>query len=355
MSTARSLKMGRGRVVDSKVLVTGADGFVGSELSAELVRRDARVVKAKRSSESGGGSAKRVGGFQYGIGQPSSPSLESVVVGDIGPNTDWSGALRGVEFVVHLAARVHMMDDEAVNPLAEFRRVNVEGTRRLAEAAARAGVKRFVFLSSVKVNGESTGDGKGPFNGTDQAHPEDDYGLSKWEAEQVLREVERQTRMEVVVIRPPLIYGPGVKANFLSLVRLVEKGVPLPLGGIRNKRSLLGLTNMVDLICCCLEHPRAACETFLASDGEDVSTPELARRIAQALGKSARLVPLPMWLMRMGGAMAGKSKDVARLCDSLQIDSSRLRRVLDWFPPSTMAEELSRVAAWRHMCGGART
>ncbi|MCL5406802.1 MAG: SDR family oxidoreductase [Deltaproteobacteria bacterium] len=297
------------------------------------------------------GACKQGAVFQQGIGEPSSSNIASVEVGDIGPNTDWTAAFRGVDAVVHLAARVHMMRDRAADPLVEFRRVNVEGTRRLANSAAKAGVKRFLFLSSAKVNGEWTGNGKGPFSETDCPRPEDAYGLSKWEAEQALREVERQTGIEVAIIRPPLIYGPGVKANFLNLVRLVERGLPLPLGGIRNRRSLLGLFNLADLICRCLENPAAAGETFLASDGDDVSSPELCRRIAKALDRRTRLFPVPEWMMRAVGAATGKSEELRRLCGSLQIDSSKVRRVLDWTPPSTMAEELSRVAAWRVTCG----
>lgn len=243
-----------------------------------------------------------------------------------------------------------MMQDTAADPLAGFRRVNVEGTRRLAIAAAGAGVKRFVFLSSVKVNGEATHKRQRLFRETDPAHPEDPYGVSKWEPEQALREIEQQTGMEVAIIRPPLIYEPAVKANFLSLVRIIERGMLLPFGGIHYKRSLLSLTNLVDLICCCLEHPAADGETFLASDGDDVSTPELVRRIAGAVGKSARLIPVPEWVMKLGGAVTGKSTQVKRLCSSLQIDSSKVRRVLGWLPPCSMTEELARVAAWRAAC-----
>ncbi|MGC8495189.1 MAG: UDP-glucose 4-epimerase family protein [Syntrophobacteraceae bacterium] len=344
-------------MADSKknrtILVTGASGFIGSHLCCELLRRGSSVLAANRA-ESQQKTAwenltpdARLGGMN--------PLYSSTVsVGEIGPQTDWSCAFTGVDAAVHLAARVHIMRDSVAEPLLQFRKVNVEGTRRLANAAAEAGVKRFVFLSSIKVHGESTGNGRGPFCESDPPHPEDNYGLSKLEAERALREVERETGMEVTIIRPPLVYGPGVKANFLNLVRLVERGMPLPLRGVRNQRSLLGLTNIVDLICRCLEHPGAAGETFLASDGEDVSTPELVRRIAKALRKNARLISVPEWLMRAGSAVTGRSKEFGRICGSLQIDSSRVRRLLDWVPPSTMPEELSRLAAWRAECGGAR-
>ena len=239
------------------------------------------------------------------------------------------------------------MQDPANDPLREFRKVNVEGARRLAQAAAQVGVKRFIFLSSVKVNGEFTKKGEGPFTEADVPHPEDAYGVSKWEAEQVLRDIGQRTGLELVIIRPALVYGPGVKANFLNLIKLIERGIPLPFSGIRNQRSFLSLANLVDLIYCCVENSAASGETFLASDGDDVSTPELVRRIARALGKPARLMPVPPWLMRLGGAVSGKSKQVKRLCGSLQVDSSKVQRVLGWTPPSSMAEELARVAAWR--------
>lgn len=318
------------------ILVTGPEGFVGMQLCRELLRRGNSILGAKRGTKA------------YDL-----PHFHTIDVGDIGPATDWTSALAGVDAVVHLAARVHMMQDTAADPLAEFRKVNVEGTRRLAEASAQAGVKRFVFLSSVKVNGESTdpsstciGRGERLFTEADAPQPEDAYSVSKWEAEKVLREIEQRTGIEVVIIRSPLIYGPGVKANFLKLIQLIEHGMPLPFGGIRNQRSLLSLTNLVELLCCCLEHPKVAGETFLMSDGDDVSTPELVRRIAQALGKPARLLPVPEWVMKLGGTMTGKSNQVKRLCSSLQVDSSKIRRVLGWAPPCSMAEELARVAAW---------
>ena len=311
------------------ILVTGSSGFVGSAVCRELELRGSSVLRAVR--------------------RHAEPNDAAVVVGDINSKTEWTEALKRVYAVVHLAARVHQMRDTADDPLEEFRRVNVEGTRRLAEEAVRTGVKRFVFLSSIKVNGEMT-DGVGPFTETDLPHPVDAYGISKWETEQILREIGRRTGMEVVILRLPLIYGPGVKANFLKLIQHIERGLPLPFGRIQNQRSLLGLRNLVDLICCCIEHPSAAGEIFLASDGDDVSTPELVRRIARALGKPVRLLPVPVWMMGLCGRVTGKSDQLRRLCGSLQIDSLKVRQVLSWTPPYSISEELARVAAWRAEC-----
>ncbi len=328
------------------ILVTGSDGFVGSQLCRELLQRGYAVLGTRWTGAEGHAETGKET-YQQRTNGEETHHLHTISIRDIGPETDWASALVGIDAVVHLAARVHMIHDKAADPLAEFRRINVEGTRRLADAAAQAGIKRFVFLSSVKVNGAMTEKDEGPFTETDPPQPEDAYGLSKWEAEQVLREIEQRTGIEVVIIRPPLIYGPTVKANFLNLIQLIERGIPLPLGGIRNQRSFLSLTNLVALLCCCLEHSAAAGETFLVSDGDDVSTPELVRRIATALGKPARLLSVPEWLMRLGGTVTGKSEQVKRLCGSLQIDSSKVRRMLGWAPPASMAEELALVAAWR--------
>jgi len=275
------------------------------------------------------------------------------IVGDIGPETDWRDALEEVDEVIHLAARVHVMNDDPAESLEKFREVNVEGTRRLAECATAAGAKRFIFMSSIKVNGEETNTEKRRDKNSaniskeeDDPHPVDAYGMSKWEAEKILREIETKSGMEVTILRSPLIYGPGVKANFLKLIQLVDKGIPLPFGRIQNRRSFLGLTNLVDLICCCLEHPAAAGETFMASDGEDVSTPELLNRIAYALEKPCRMLPIPKSVIMLGGALTGKSGQIKRLCGSLQIDSSKVRRVLSWSPPCTMTEELAKTIKW---------
>ncbi len=311
-----------------KVLITGPDGFIGTKLCQIMIQNHILVY----------------GALQQPIALPQ--GCESIVIGDIEKNVDWSPALENIGTLVHLAARVHVMQDTAADPLEEFRKVNVEGTRRLAEKAAEAGVGRFLFLSSVKVNGEKTEQLTGPFTESSEEKPEDPYAVSKWEAEQVLREIEARTGMEVVIIRPPLIYGPGVKANFLKLIQLVDRGIPLPFGLIKNRRSFLSLTNIADLICHCLEHPAAGGQTFLASDGEDVSTPELVRRISKALGRPARLLPVPEWLMKFGGTITGKSAQVDRLCGTLQIDSSKVRNLLGWTVPSSMEEELAKIAEW---------
>lgn len=309
-----------------KVLVTGPDGFVGTAVCNKLVTNKTNVRGAQWQKA------------------PLPPQCESVVVGDICADTDWSDALRNIDTVVHLAARVHIMNDTAGNPLAEFRKTNVDGTEALAKAAATAGVKRFVFISTIKVCGEQTNPGC-PFTEHNLA-PEDPYAISKKEAEDKLKNIAESSGMEFVILRPPLLYGPGVKANFLKLIQLVDKRIPLPLGGIKNKRSLLGLSNFANLISTCVTHPNAANQTFVVSDNDDVSTPELIKRIASALGKRPHLLPIPEWMMKAAGAAVGKSAQVHRLCSSLQIDSSYVRKKLDWQPPHTMTEELEKVAAW---------
>ena len=309
------------------ILVTGGNGFVGSAI-------------LKRAIKDG----------QYGIRatvrQTNSvfpPRVEEVVVGDIAPDTDWSVALGGVSAVVHCAARVHVMADTAANPLDEFRRVNVQGTLNLARQAAAAGVRRFVFVSSIKVNGEGTQPGH-PFTPDDVPGPLDAYGVSKMEAEQGLREIAVQSGMEVVIIRPPLVYGLGVKANFQAMMRWLARGVPLPLGAIHNQRSLVALDNLVDLIVTCLTHPAAANQTFLVSDGEDVSTTELLRRMGEALGRPARLIPVPASWLKLAAALVGKPDVAQRLCGSLQVDIEKTRRLLGWSPLLTLDEGLRRAA-----------
>jgi nucleoside-diphosphate-sugar epimerase len=246
------------------------------------------------------------------------------------------------------------MREKSADPLAEFRRVNAAGTRRLAESAAQAGVRRFVYVSSIKVNGERTGNR--PFTEADPPGPEDAYAQSKYEAEMALREIAARTGMEVVIVRPPLVYGPGVKGNFRTLLRVVRMGLPLPLASCDNRRSLVGLSNLADLLALCVTHPAAAGETFLAADGEDLSTPELLRRTGRALGRPARLFPVPPALLRAGARMFGRAGAGERLCGSLQVDISRARRILGWNPPSTVDEELARTAQWyqQHCTGRAK-
>jgi nucleoside-diphosphate-sugar epimerase len=292
------------------------------------------------------------------------------VVPSLPDTAGYAELMRGVELVVHLAARVHVMDEKAVNPLEEFRKVNVAGTEQLARQAAAAGVRRLVFMSSVKVNGEGgsgkrevasgkrqAGSGKreagsgrqggiSPYTEDDPPAPEDPYGVSKQEAEDVLRRVARETGLEVVIIRAPLVYGPGVKANFLQLMRTVHRGIPLPVGCIHNRRSLIGLGNLVDAVIACVKHPNAAGNTFLVCDDDDVSTPELVRRIAAALGRQARVFPVPLALLRLAGAVIGKRAAVDRLVGSLTVDTGKIRRELGWKPPFTMEQGLRETAEW---------
>ena len=311
-----------------KVLVTGGNGFVGRATATRLQgMAGMMVVRAVR-------------------GARATPDLlaPAMVVGDLDGQTDWSAALSGVDAVVHTAARVHVMQEAATDPLAEFRRVNVQGTLNLARQAARAGVRRFVFISSIKVNGELTRPGH-PFTAQDLPAPVDAYGLSKQEAEAGLRDIARQTGMEVVILRPPLIYGPGVKANFAALMRAVQRGWPLPLGDVPNQRSLVGLDNLVDLIAVCLVHPRAANQTFLVSDGHDLSTSELVRGLARAAGVSERLLPVPVWVLQAGAALLGRGDALQRLCGTLQVDISQAKILLDWTPPVSVETGFRRAFA----------
>lgn len=311
-----------------KILMTGATGMVGQAVAAHLTSDGRHAVRA---------ATRR-------LSADCLPGFEVVPVGDLGACPDCTAALKGVDVVIHLAARVHVMDDTAADPLAEFRRVNVQGTLNLARQAAAEGVRRFVFISSIKVNGEATKLGVS-FSADDIPAPMDPYGVSKMEAEQGLREVATQTGMEVVIIRPPLVYGPGVKANFAALMRAVQRGWPLPLGAVHNRRSLVALDNLVDFIVTCLAHPQAANQTFLVSDGRDLSTTELVRGLAHATGVPARLVPVPVWALQAAGALLGRGDAVQRLCGNLQVDIAKARSLLGWVPPVSVDEGLRRAVA----------
>lgn len=307
-----------------KVLVTGASGFVGEAVVFRL------LVDKKFYPIAAARGATRLHG------------LCSVQPFDL-THAKVLPALDDVQVVIHAAARVHVMNETAKDALAEFRKVNVEGTLRLAQRAAESGVKRFIFVSSIKVNGESTPPGK-PFKPEDHQNPMDPYGVSKHEAEVALRQLGRDTGMDVVVIRPPLVYGPGVKANFLSMLSLLNKGIPLPLGAIRNQRSLVSIGNLVSLIVTCIDHPAAANQTFLVCDGEDLSTTQLLRRLSNALGKPARLLPLPEWLLKLAASALGKQAIAQRICGSLQVDISKNRELLGWTPPINIDKAMRQTA-----------
>lgn len=305
-----------------KVLVTGATGFVGGGLCSQLAAAGYVVVPAVRRACGG---------------------ADEMIVGDIGDKTHWGAALAGCEVIVHLAARVHAVPGRAESDARElYRAANTTAALNLARQAAESGSKRIVFVSTVKVNGEGRDE---PYRETDTPSPEDAYAISKWEAEQGLHRIAQETGLEVVILRPPLVYGPGVKANFARLIETVARGVPLPLGAIRNRRSLLYLGNFVDAIRVCIEHPAAAGQTFLLDDGHPVSTPELIRAVARALGRPARLLPVPVKLLHLGGALLGRRAAVARLTGSLCVDSSLIRTRLGWTPPYSMEAGLAATVA----------
>ena len=312
----------------SNLLLTGATGFLGRALSRKLKLKKYAFRESVRSS------------FRAQI-----DGVESFTVGEIGPSTNWSNALSGINCVIHCAAMVHVMHKAKQDALVAYRKVNVQGTLNLAEQAATAGVKRLVFLSSIKVNGEQT-NGSIAFRHSDVPFPKDFYAISKWEAEQALKQVSSRTGMEIVIVRPPLIYGPGVKGNFLRLLNLVASGMPLPIGRVSNHRSLVGLDNLVDLIICCINHPAAAGQTFLASDGMDLSTPDLIKKLASAMGKSHPIFPVPVYLLNLVSRILGKTLEVDRLLDSLQVDSSRTCELLKWKPPLSIEAGLLKTVEW---------
>jgi nucleoside-diphosphate-sugar epimerase len=311
-----------------RILVTGAAGFVGRELVAQLVALGSFEVQGLTRQA----PANPVAGAKYRTG------------GDLSSQAQWQQVLAGVHAIVHTAARAHVLNDRAADPLAEFRHVNVEGTLRLAEQAAAMGVRRFLFVSSIGVNGVQSAPGKA-FSEADQPNPHNAYALSKWEAEQGLLRIAAETGMEVFIIRPPLVYGCNAPGNFAALMRAVQRGWPLPLGAVHNQRSLVALDNLVDFIVTCITHPQAANQTFLVSDGQDLSTTELVRGMAQAAGVPARLLPVPMWALQAGASLLGKGDAVQRLCGNLQVDISKARSLLGWVPPVSVEEGLRRAMA----------
>lgn len=305
------------------ILVTGANGFVGRAVC------DALAASGRA--------------FRACVRAPQSDVPGAVAVGDVGPDTDWRIALQGVSSVVQLVSRTHVLRETAPDSLSAYRRINVQGTLRLAQEAARSGVRRLVFMSSIKVNGEST---TRPFTEGDPPRPEDAYGVSKREAEDALARVAADSGLEVVVLRPPLVYGPGVKGNFLGLMNWVARGLPLPLASIDNRRSLIHVGNLADAVVKACSAAQAAGQLYLMADGEDVSTPGLARALARALGVQPRLLPCPPLLLRIGAALTGRQGEISRLTGSLQVDCTKLRRELQWQPPFTLEQGLAQTARW---------
>lgn len=312
-------------IVDHNLFITGGTGFVGTALVKRLLaREDTELTLLVRQKYAN--LPDQVTPFR------AQTDLRDELI-----------PLHNVQTVIHAAARVHVMADKATNALAEYRKTNVEGTMNLARQAVTAGVKRFIFLSSIKVNGEATAVDQ-PFTADDAPAPSDPYGISKMEAEIGLRSIAAESDMEVVIIRPVLVYGPGVKANFRSVMSWLNRGIPLPLGATNNKRSLVALDNLIDLIITCIDHPAATNQTFLVSDGEDLSTTELLRRMSKALGKPARLLPVPPSLLKLSARVLGKGDVAQRLCGSLQVDISKTTELLAWRPPVTVDQALQETA-----------
>ena len=316
------------------ILVTGASGFVGSAILDNLSQYNKINLRGTvRGSK-----------LTFPKQKQNLEAIDFTQIDCLSSDTNWDDALRGIEVVIHTAARAHVMNDTVSSPLTEFRKVNVDGTLNLARQAAASGVKRFIFISSIKVNGEVS-PLDSPFSENSLSDTQDPYGVSKCEAEQGLRQISEEASMEVVIIRPPLVYGPGVKGNFKKMVNWVGKSVPLPFGSINNKRSLVGVDNLVDFIVTCIDHPAAANQTFVAADGEDLSTTELLQRLANAMGKPARLLPVPAKMLEFTAGVLGKPELAQRLCGNLQVDISKARELLGWEPPVSVDEGLKRCVA----------
>jgi len=326
-----------------RVLVTGANGFVGMSLSVALVAKGLSVRLAARNEQICSEVDRRLAKIVHRCCYDTNV-VEVTPVGDLGTDIEWRPTLQGIDTVVHLAGRAHVLKERTSDPMAIFRAVNVAGTKRLAECAVETGVRRLIYISSIKVNGEQT---RGrPYDEHDSPQPEDEYGISKWEAEQALWGVVMQSSMEAVVLRPPLLYGPGVKGNFYALMHAIARGVPLPIASVNNRRSLLNVRNLVDAILLCLDRNAAIGKTYLLADDEDVSSPDLARRIGDALGRQARLFSCPPGLLKFAGASMGRSAAVSRLLGSLQVNSKKIRDELGWRPSTGIRQGLSETAHW---------
>ena len=308
------------------ILITGVTGFLGAALADHLIKNtNYNIIATTRQLT------------------PLHKNIKQIVIGDLNQNINWIPILTKVDHIIHLAGRAHIMQDNAKNPLKEFRKINTESTLKLAKQAAQLGIKRFIYLSSIKVNGEHTKPEK-PFQYNDKNIPTDPYALSKYEAEQGLKQIAQDTGMQFIIIRPPLVYGPKVKANFLNMMQWLYKGTPLPLGSINNKRSLIALDNLIDLIITCINHPKAKNNTFLVSDDEDISTTELLKRMADALGKPSRLLAIPSSILTLTATLLGKKEIAQRLCNSLQVDIKHTKKTLDWKPPISINKALKKTA-----------
>ena len=309
-----------------KILITGADGFIGRNLCVALSKYYQSICGVARTK------------------LPSS-SYENIIyvpVGDINLNLDWKNLLLGYDCVIHCAGRAHIIKDNKNNSLEAYRLTNVEGTKKIVEQCVAAGVKRLIFLSSIGVLGIDTNN-RNPFSNIDEPNPIENYSISKFEAEQALLKISNNTGLETVIIRLPLVYGPSVPGNFLRLIKLVNSGIPLPFGGLKNKRSFIGIDNLINFFVCCLEHPNAAGKTFLVSDGEDLSTSDLLKYIASAMGSSLQLVSVPTPLLKFFGSVIGKQNEVSRLLGSLQVDINYTKKILNWTPPFSVRDCLKRM------------